>query len=462
MSDLNDNSRPARVNLSRLPAQRPMVIRGGYVMTMDAAGDLPDHDVVIADGRIVAIGRGAADSGCDVIDARGCIVMPGLIDTHWHMWTSLLRNMSGACGHAYGGLVGGLQPSFAPSDMYVSVTLAAAEALSSGITTVHDWCHNLPSIEFAEEDLRALNEIGIRARFSFGATFGLKGDQPMDLASLRRLAETWSTVSPDGRLRLGLAWRGVLDLYLSDTGEICSRTPDEGVWRTEYDTARGLDLPISVHANLTGADSGHISALSERGLLYSDLQIIHGLSASDADIRAMAAAGSSLSVAPVAAMRTGLGLPRILDFDRAGVKIGLSIDSTPFAGNADMFALMKLARLVENAVNHSEFAIAPRRLLEMATLEGAKTLGLDDEVGSLVPGKRADVIMVDTRHVNMAPFTYPDHMLVEAAQPANVDTVIVDGRVLKRGGRLTVVDTGELAEEANKANLAVRSRGGWS
>jgi 5-methylthioadenosine/S-adenosylhomocysteine deaminase len=444
--------------LSKLAPRRPLFIKGGYVMTMDSAGDLADSDVRIENGSIAAIGNNVPTHDAEVVDARGCIVMPGLVDTHWHMWTSLLRNMSGACGLPYGGLIVKLQPAFKPEDMYLSVTLAAAEALSSGITTVHDWCHNLPTIEFAEQDLRALSEIGIRARFSFGALFGLKGDQLMDLATLRRLAQHWSSFSSEGRLRLGMAWRGMLDLYFNEKGQVCSRMTPEAVWRTEYDMARELNLPISLHANLASADATHIGALAERGMLYSDFQIIHGLSASDTDIQAMAAAGSSLSVAPVAAMRTGLGLPRILDFERAGVKVGLSIDSTPFAGNADMFALMKLARMVENAVNHTEFAIAPRRLLELATIEGSRTLGLDDQIGSLAVGKRADVIIVDTRHVNMAPFTYPDHMLVEAAQPANVDTVIVDGRIVKSAGRLTVVDTTQLAAEAGRANLAIRSR----
>ena len=141
----------------------------------------------------------------------------------------------------------------------------------------------------------------------------------------------------------------------------------------------------------------------------------------------------------------------------AGVPVSLSVDTTLLCGNADMFAIMKAIQNVENGFKQSEFALPPRKVLEMATMGGAKALGLADRVGSLTPGKRADLILVRTTDLNMAPMTEPVRMLVQSAQPANVDTVVIDGRVLKRGGRLVNVDTRKLIADAAETVGRVRS-----
>ena len=141
--------------------------------------------------------------------------------------------------------------------------------------------------------------------------------------------------------------------------------------------------------------------------------------------------------------------------------IGLSVDTPTLSGNADMFAIMKAIQNVVNARALNELKLPARRVLELATIEGARSMGVDTEVGSLTPGKRADLIMVDTRHVNLAVLTDPAHMLVEAAQPANVDTVIVDGRVLKRGGQLVGVDVPAIVAAAREALAGVRERANW-
>jgi cytosine/adenosine deaminase-related metal-dependent hydrolase len=139
----------------------------------------------------------------------------------------------------------------------------------------------------------------------------------------------------------------------------------------------------------------------------------------------------------------------------------LSVDTPTLSGNADMFAIMKAIQNVENARALNEFKLTARRVLELATSEGARSMGLAAEIGSLTPGKRADLIMVDTRHINLAVLTDPAHMLVEAAQPANVDTVVIDGRVLKRGGELVGVDVAEIVAAARTAVASVRRRANW-
>ena len=155
-------------------------------------------------------------------------------------------------------------------------------------------------------------------------------------------------------------------------------------------------------------------------------------------------------------------MPLAADMLAAGVPVGLSVDTVSLSGNADMFAIMKAIQNIENGRALDEFKMPARRVLEIATIGGARSMGLDDKIGSLVPGKRADLIMIDTRAVNLAVFTEPAHMIVEAAQPANVDTVVVDGRILKRGGKLTRVDSGEVVDAARKSYVDLHRRSGWS
>jgi 5-methylthioadenosine/S-adenosylhomocysteine deaminase len=354
--------------------------------------------------------------------------------------------------HGYFPTTLALGKAYLPSDMYQGTRLAAAEALNGGITFVHDWCHNIRSPQYAEEDLRALRESGIRARFSYGAAQGQPGDQPIDLADLARLHRDWKTHSNEGLIALGLAWRGV---STGATGSVAA-----AAYKKDFDTARALGIPISVHANnRKGSDA--IALLAREKFLGRDVQVIHATWVSPEEIRALADSGSPVSLSPYTEMRIGFGFPPTGEFLAAGIPVGLSVDTTALSGNADMFAIMKAIQNIENARALNEFKLPARRVLELATIEGARSMGMDDRIGSLAPGKRADLIMVNTHDLNLAVFSEPAHLLVEAAQPANVDTVMVDGRILKRGGRLTATDAAQVAGEARAALAALRKRAGW-
>jgi cytosine/adenosine deaminase-related metal-dependent hydrolase len=139
----------------------------------------------------------------------------------------------------------------------------------------------------------------------------------------------------------------------------------------------------------------------------------------------------------------------------------MSVDTTALSGDANPFDILKMIRNNENARSHSEFKLPAKRVLELGTIEGARSLGIDDRVGSLKPGKRADVIMISTDHVNLGVFTDPAHMVVEAVQPANVDTVIVDGRVLKRAGKLTAPAVDQMLQDAATSFDGMRKRANW-
>jgi 5-methylthioadenosine/S-adenosylhomocysteine deaminase len=423
------------------------VLRNGYVMTMDAQGDIPGGDVHIADGVIVAVGRDLDAPGAPSLDVGRMIVLPGLVDTHWHMWNTLLRSMSDPAGYFRTSI--GLGQVFQPGDVYQSTRLAAAEALHSGITTVHDWCHNVRGPEYAEASLRALAEAGLRARYSYGWAAGHANDRTIDLDDIERLCAGWDSAL----VSLGVAWRGP-----TSSNPAIVTAPE--IYLTELRAARRLGLPVTVHASGPRSAAGQIDALAQEDLLGPDMQIIHANSATEKEIASLAAAGASVSVSPVSELRIGYGVPLISELLAAGVPTGLSIDTTVLTGNADMFAVMKMTQSVENGRAHDEFALSARRVLELATIDGARSMGMADAIGSLRAGKRADVIAVSTDHPNLAVFTDPAHLLVMAAQPANVDTVIVDGRILKRDGTLTSLDPTLIAQEARAALTGVRERAG--
>ena len=441
---------PLRPSFGQQPAdnmsdRREILIRNAYVLTMDAAGDLANADVHVRAGGIAAVGRGLTAPGAQIIDGSGMLVLPGFVETHWHVWTALLRSLAGdRQEHGYFPTSRTIGALYSAEDMYAAGRLAAAEAIHSGITFVHDWCHNVRSPDHAEAALRALEETGIRARFSYGSPTGASNDATIDLRDLARLKERWGRYANGGLLTLGLAWRGA-----GSTATL-----------RDYEAAQELGLPISVHANNSGG--GVIQQLADRGLLAPGMQVIHAVWCTPEEIRALADNRVNVSVSPYSELRIGFGFPIAAELVAAGVTVGLSVDTTTLSGNADMFAIMKAIQNIENGRARNEFALTARRVLELATIDGARSMGIDGSVGSLTPGKRADIIMVDTRAVNLAVLTEPAHLLVEAAQPANVDTVIIDGRIVKRGGRLTSIDVGEVVDAAARASESVRRRSGWS
>ena len=261
-----------------------LLIRGGYVLTMDPAGDIPGGDVYLRDGVIEAVGRNLDVPQAEVVDAAGKIVAPGLVDTHWHLWNTLLRGMSdgrpipdGPGRDGYFATCVGLGRHFLPGDSYAGTRLAAAEAIDAGITTVHDWSHNIRGLDWAEASLRALRESGLRARFSFGYQAGHPNDRLMALDDLARLAAAWPSYGADGRIRLGMAWRGT-------GGSNPAMRVAPALYREEIAAARELGLPVSVHACGPAAAAGQVATYADEGLLGPDLQLVHLNNASAAEI----------------------------------------------------------------------------------------------------------------------------------------------------------------------------------
>jgi len=443
---------------TNLPARRDVVIRGAYVVTMDRAlGDIERGDVLIREGRIAEVAARVDAGSAHVIDGREMIVLPGFVDTHTHLWTSQMRGRFGDTRETiYFRTRNRLAQGYTAADMFQGSRLGAAECVFSGITTAVDFCHNSRGEEFVSACLKGLAETGLRTRFLFGATTTMAPTESIDLQLLDRLAGSWTSLAEDAPLTLGLAWRGPLGVTAVEPGRNVS--PALGVATKEFETARALGLPISVHVSGTNAPA-QFDAMVRGNFLGEDVQLIHMSNATPEQLRMAAEANAPIALTPFTELRVGYGMTFLGDYLDSGARVGLGIDSTSLGGSADMFGLMKLCQLIEAGRKKDELAMPARKLLELATIEGARSLGMDSQVGSITPGKRADVIMVDTRAINLGMFADdPAHLLVEAARPHNVDTVIVDGRILKRDGRLTALDAERVVEEARQSMRSVVQR----
>jgi len=437
----------------KLPPRGEFIVRNAYVVSMDPKiGDIASGDVHVRNGAIIGVGPKLDAPGVEEIDGRNHIALPGFIDTHFHLWGSFARGIVADGDFDYFPVMSRLGPVMTPEDAYNSAKLGITEAIHSGLTTIHDWSHNIISGAYADADLRALRDCGIRARFSYGYSrnLQLKPEQTADFADIARVQRDWFGASNDGLLTMGFASRGPGD------------TPPM-TYRKEWENARSLGLPITQHAGRSIAEVKkfrRIEILYKDKLLGPDVQLIHTYNALPEERGMMAETQTHNSIAPYTASRLASGLPYLGDLLKRGVQCSLSVDTTTVGGNADMFSIMRLMLQLDHLRSMDVMEVQPRRILELATLDGAKDLGIADRVGSLTPGKRADLILVRTNDINVAPFFNPALLLVQQAQPCNVDTVVIDGRILKHKGELVALDVEEVVRKATESFIEARKRAG--
>lgn len=425
-----------------------MVLTGGHVVTMDPAfGDLTIGDVHVRDGAILAVAASIAAPGVPRIDMAGRIVLPGFVDTHWHMWNTIARGLPSSRLGPFAKTMGALAKVWTPQASALGVWLALAEAVNSGITTAQNWAHNIATPDFAEAELAAQLASGVRGRFAYGYPQALAPERPIDVAALESFVKRHGDAG--GLVSLGMCARGP------------DRSADE-VWRAEWRAARGLGLPITAHvaSDRAAAAKGAIPIMSREGFLGPDVQIVHATHARPEDFSLMSAAGSPLSISPWTELEVGYGLPGLPAMAASGVEMGLSVDNMVLAGRADMFDVMRLTADLAAGIAEKQSVLPDRRVLEWATIGGARGLGLGDLVGSLTPGKRADLIAVRADGLTTSPVGSVDFLLTHAAQPADVDFVMIDGVVHKQAGRLIRIDVDALSAEARAEIARLKERAG--
>ena len=460
LSRLSAQQAPARSvkgPAAPLPPRGEFIIRGANVLTMDPKiADLATGDVHVQNGAIVAVGAKVDAAKAQVIDGRGMICMPGIVDTHWHLWTSLFRPFVradvGALG--YFPVSNRLGQLMTPEDSYRAVILGVAEALSAGCTTVHNWAHNVRSPDHADAELAAMRDAGVRGRFAYGPAQGMPDDQPMDFAGIARVQKDW--MPGDGVLTMGICSRNVGAMSIGGAARGVL-TIDQT--KRDWDAARKLGLPITLHTS----GPSPITQLEQAGLLgNNDLQLIHALLTTPEERALLVKRGVSYSLAPTGEARrpSKVGVIQLGELLRDGVKVSLSTDHTTNY-NCDPFVAMRILFALHQHRIGDGIPLTVKRLVQLATLDGAVDLGIADKTGSLTPGKRADIILIRTTDINMAPVGDPYEALVSLAQPGNVDTVIVDGRILRKGGKFTMLDHAKVVKDAQQAAAGLRARAKW-
>jgi 5-methylthioadenosine/S-adenosylhomocysteine deaminase len=414
-----------------------ILIRNGHVIdTEPQPVALPNTDVLIEDGRIIAVGADLPADGATVIDATDKIVLPGFVDTHRHVWQSALRGAAVDVDlGAYLGILAQYGPKFAPQDVYTATLAGALECLDSGITTQLDYSHISYSPEHADAAIDALGAAGLRAVYGYGTPV-TGGGSVDDVRRIRseRLADDNALVT----------------MAYAPLGP--SFTAVEGV-KGEWQVADELDLGMTFHVAATPVNAQPIFALREAGLLREKILYVHGNTLGDDELKLIADSGASASAAPGAEAMLGNNSPVAGRLRRLGVTTGLGVDAVTSAPG-DMFSLMRAALLASQIVDESRMTCAD--VLKMATLDGAAALGLADRAGSLRPGKQADVIVLRLDDINtLTAERDPIAAVVTAAHPHNVDTVLVAGQVVKSNGGLVHTDLGRVARELRETALKV-------
>ena len=426
------------------------LIKGGYVLTQDPElGEMTGADILIEDDRIAEVGRNLSADGARTIDATRDIVIPGFIDTHRHTWETSIRTCAPdyTLGAYFGGILDKFAPHYRPDDVYAGNLWGALECANAGITTLVDWSHIMNTPDHADAAIRGLQESGIRSVFAFG--FGNTSLQDwwfgpdyagsvlrIDGDVAHRLRKQYFN-SDDNRITMALATRGT---------NFCR----EEVVRYEWELAKELGLNITVHVAMYrfGYTKMQLRRLKELDLLYPNTTYIHSSHLLEDEWAMVRDSGSNVSYAPQIELQMGHGWAQAVTALDYGVPIGLSSDVATTAPS-DQFTQMRSIFASERA-RRFEIAwdenlewnepesklISSRQVLEMATIGGARVAGVDDRTGSLTPGKKADIVIIDGSAVNVAPIIDPVGAVVCAADVSNVRTVLVDGNVVKDDFRL--------------------------
>lgn len=422
------------------------LIRSATILTMDdGLGDLLDASLLVQHDRIAAIGRDITASDAEIVDGRGRIVIPGLVNAHMHTWQTALRGFAAnwTLLEYFRRMHAGLATLFRPADIYIATLVGALNQINHGITTLVDWCHNNPTPAHTDAAWGALRQSGIRAAFFHGSP---KPDPkpgqphfsevPHPRAEVERLL-AGPFADRDGLLTLGLAILGphysTLEVALHD-----------------FRLARELGLIASMHQG--GGPSktpGGWERLIEAGLVGRGINLVHGNDLSDELLKRLVDLGVSFSVTPENEMIQGHGFPITGRLLKLGVRPSIGIDlESAIAG--DLIAAARTALSAQRALDNAqvrratggipdETTIPVREALRWITIEGARMLGREHQIGSLAPGKLADLVVINADTLNLAPVHDPVASLMQAGL-ANVEAVMIGGVFKKRGGRLMFDD----------------------
>ncbi len=432
-------NKPISTTGESLEHGRSIVFRNGIVLTMDDAHRImKDCDVLVVGGVIREIGPGikAPDDALE-IDARGGIIMPGMIDTHRHMWQTAMR--------AYGAdwtlsqyfvwyyLEHGR--NFRPQDVYAGNLLSAIEAVDAGVTTSVDWSHGLQTIDHADAAVDALEAVPAR----FVLAYGNIQRPPWEWTADKEFQDFYSR-RLDGKGDM-LGFQIAFDVVAGE----------EFPERAAFEVARDMGVSVNTHAGVLGANGDDsIRLMHENGFMTPDTVLVHCATLSDDSYQRIAACGSSVSVSTESEQSAGQGYPSSWKLRQFGIPITLSHDTSVW-WSADLFTAMRTTLGADRSRQHFEahlkgetvtqLDLRSEEVIDWATRGGSKALGLDSKIGSIEVGKRADIVLLkNDESPVMFPILNPYGHVAMQAQRADVHTVVIDGNIVKHEHRLINID----------------------
>jgi 5-methylthioadenosine/S-adenosylhomocysteine deaminase len=438
-----------------------ILIKGGTVVTMDNDNSIVRGDVLIRDGRIAGVGGEIDETVNEVINAEGCAVLPGFVQTHVHLCQTLFRGAADDLS-----LIDWLKKRVWPMEaahtlesIRVSAQLGIAELVRGGTTCAL----TMETVRHTEEVLRVVEETGFRA--TVGKCMMDKGeDVPRELREETResiresvaLIEKWHGKG-NGRIRCCFAPR----FAISCTRELLSEVSQ---------LAKQHQVMIHTHASenkneceIVESETGrrNVAYLDSLGISGSHVLLAHCVHLDDEEMETLARTRTNVAHCPSSNLKLGSGIARINDMLASGISISLGADGAPCNNRLDMFTEMRTAALLQKAL-HGPEVLPAGQTLRMATIDGARGLGLGDEIGSLETGKRADVIVVDLNRPHSSPGGDVVSTLVYSAQPSDVRATVIDGQFAMRDGELVTLNEARVIEEANHEASALAERAGLS
>jgi 5-methylthioadenosine/S-adenosylhomocysteine deaminase len=417
---------------------RPVVLRNGTVLTMDDRHTvLEGADVLVVGDRVAAVGPSLeVPEGTFEVDAGNGVVMPGMIDTHRHMWQTAMRGYGADWTLTQYFVWYYLEhgTAFRPEDVHAGNLLSAWDALEAGVTTTVDWSHGLQTVDHAEAAVDALQAVPGRFVLAYGNIQAAPGDGTA-APPVRAFGERYLSGAGD---LLGF------QLAFDVTGD--PAFPEQAA----FEAARELGLPVTTHAGVWGAtnDDG-IRLMHEHGFMGEDNIYVHAATLTADSYHRIAATGGSVSVSTESEQSAGQGYPPTWQVRRHGIPVSLSHDTSVW-WSSDLFCAMRTTLGADRSREHLEahangdtvthVHLRAEQVVDWATRGGAQALGRDD-LGVLAEGKKADVVLIknDASPV-MFPLLNPYGHVAFQAQRGDVHTVIVDGRVVKHQHRLVGAD----------------------
>jgi cytosine/adenosine deaminase-related metal-dependent hydrolase len=433
---------------------RPVLLRGGTVLPMDDARSvLTGTDVLVLDDRIAEMGHGlVAPDGAVVVDASDGIVMPGMIDTHRHMWQTAMRGYGADWTLTQYFVWYYLEhgKSFRPQDIHAGNTLAAIEALDAGVTTCVDWSHGLQTIDHAEAAVDALRSVPGR----FVLAYGNIQQPPAQWSGAPEFRDFVSRrITGDDMLGFQMAFDVTGDPAFPE--------------KPAFEVARDLGVPVTTHAGVWGATSDDgIRLMHDNGFMTDSTIYVHAASLSADSYHRIAATGGSISVSTESEQSAGQGYPPTWAIRAHGIPVSLSMDTSVW-WSGDLFSAMRTTLGADRSREHMEAhakgdtvthsSLRADQVVGWATRGGAAALGRTD-IGTLQVGKKADIVLIKNEH---SPVSFPvlnvyGHVAFQA-QRGDVHTVLVNGRVVKHDGRLVGIDLAAARREVDETVSYLRA-----